>query len=260
MKSKEKSIDVLVAQYNKKHACIIKDYLDKMDEFEIADFAFDGMTTCDYAKELKPDLILVDLIMPKMDGLGVVEAVKNIDELKNTKIIITSSISLDFAIDRLRTLPIDYFFIKPILFETFSNRLKDLFVKNNNLTKARSFGEKNLIEIKIKSYLKKIGVPPNIKGYNYLTKAILMAQNGKSVYGNLTNGLYPDVANIYDTTLSRVERSIRHAIEVAWNRGNIKILDELFGYTISEQKGKPTNGEFIAMIADKVKTDGMLVD
>lgn len=256
----ENTIDVLVVQYSKKHACMLKDHIEKMDGFNIVDFAFDGKTACDYALELKPDLMLVDLILPQMDGLGVVETVKNIEELKDTKIVLTSTISLDFAIDRLNTLPIDYFFIKPILFETFSNRLLELFHKKNNMLDENGF-EKNIsVEAKIKLYLRKVGIPANIKGYQYLTKAILMAQNGKIVYGNLTNGLYPDVAKIYDTTLSRVERAIRHSIEVAWNRGNIEVLDELFGFTISEHKGKPTNGEFIAMIADKVKTDEMLVD
>jgi len=255
-----RSVEVLVAQYSKKHACMLKDYLDRIDGYEIVDFAFDGKTACEYAKQLKPDLILLDLIMPEIDGFGVVENLKNDDELKKTKIVLTSSISLDFAMERLKNLPIDYFFIKPILFETFSNRLKDLFDAAGNLSKSRSFDKGNSLEMCIKAYLRKIGIPANIKGYNYLAKAILMAQDGKVVYGNLTNGLYPDVAKIYDTTLSRVERAIRHAIEVAWNRGNIEVLDNLFGYTISDEKGKPTNGEFIAMIADKVSTDGMLVD
>jgi len=107
----------------------------------------------------------------------------------------------------------------------------------------------------IKQYLRKVGMPANVSGYNYLASVIMNATDSSIIYGNLTNKFYPIVAEQYNTTSSRVERSIRHAIELAWDRGEIAIFDELFGYTISEHRGKPTNGEFIAMITDKVKTD-----
>jgi len=250
-------IDVMIVQQSRSFACIFKDYVDDMDGYRVVDFAFDGQTACNYVRELKPDLLIVDVMLPKVDGFGVIEDLKDDEAFKDMKVILTSSIALDFVIDRLNRLPIDYFFVKPIMFKTFSERIYELFSsgKEKNQYYSKDIKVKRMMEQTVKHYLLKVGMPANVSGYNYLASVIMNATNGSIIYGNLTNKLYPVVAEKYNTTSSRVERSIRHAIELAWDRGAIETFDELFGYTISEHRGKPTNGEFIAMITDKVKTD-----
>jgi len=253
---KKKHIDVLIVQHNRKFACKFKDYIDKMQGFSVADFAFNGKIACEYARELKPDLIIVDMILSYIDGFGVIEELKKEEKFKDTKIILTSSIALDFALDRINSLPIDYFFVKPIIFKTFSDRINELFMEPKlDPVHIVECTNDRTIEFSVKQYLRKVGMPANVSGYSYLASAIVNASNGANIYGNLSNSLYPSVAKKHNTTATRVERSIRHAIELAWDRGDVETFDDLFGYTISENKGKPTNGEFIAMITDKVMID-----
>lgn len=206
-------------------------------------------------KNKEPDVVLLDLIMPKMDGLSIMDEIRNDKELKKRPqfIIITAVGQEQITEDAFRK-GASYYIMKPFHNTTVLNRIK--YIRNETQTenKVRSVTENNL-ESLVTNMIHEIGIPAHIKGYHYLRDAIIMAIEDMDVLNAITKILYPTVAKRYQTTSSRVERAIRHAIEVAWSRGKLEILDELFGYTINHGKGKPTNSEFIALVADTIRLD-----
>lgn len=274
---KEK-ISVLIADDNKEFCNILNDYLLNQSDIFVVGIARDGIEALRLIEEKKPDLVVLDIIMPHLDGLGVLERLNNMNLSNIPRIIILSAVGQDKITQRAITLGADYYVVKPFDMEVFIKRIREMFnnviaTTNNQDMSARfkdievsrpssSFSNSSLgytsnspldLEGEITSIIHEIGVPAHIKGYMYLREAITMVVNNIELLSAVTKELYPSIAKKYNTTASRVERAIRHAIEVAWSRGQVETINKLFGYTIHNSKGKPTNSEFIAMIADKLR-------
>ena len=214
-------------------------------------------------KSKEPDVVLLDLIMPKMDGFRVMDEVSNDQTIKNTpKFIIITAIGQEKITEEAFRRGSSYYIMKPYDNETVLDQIKSMRqdtkqdkekVIHTAMT-YKSVKEENL-ESRVTNMIHEIGIPAHIKGYHYLRDSIMMAVNDMDVLNAITKILYPTVAKKHHTTSSRVERAIRHAIEVAWSRGKIEVLDRLFGYTVSYGKGKPTNSEFIALVADTIRLE-----
>lgn len=208
-----------------------------------------GKVLLDNIARLKPDVILMELYMQGMDAFSVINTMKkNFRELP--VIIVTAAYATPIIERELLSLGCDFFMLSPFDIEDMENRIIKL-IKERNMERKR--GDKYPgLKIEVTEILHQIGVPAHIKGYHYLRDSIIMAVEDPEIINAVTKQLYPSVAKTYETTSSRVERAIRHAIEVAWDRGDVDILNSYFGYTIQNTRGKPTNSEFIAMISDKL--------
>ena len=264
-------IRILVSDDNQDFVATLVNYLSKDESLEVIGVARDGQDAYDQIVEKKPDIALLDIIMPHVDGLGVLEKL-NSSNLDNKPIcIILSAVGQDKITQRAIELGAQYYVVKPFDIELLIKRIKELKnyqstpVKNNfigkeiktqyiELSPEKQKDEKNL-EALVTNVIHEVGVPAHIKGYQYLREAIMMVVNDIEIINQITKQLYPDIAKTFGTTPSRVERAIRHAIEVAWSRGQLDAVDGIFGYTVSASKGKPTNSEFIAMIADKLRLE-----
>ncbi|KEI07088.1 sporulation transcription factor Spo0A [Clostridium botulinum] len=259
-------ISVVIADDNKEFCNILNDYLLNQRDIVVTGVAKDGIEALKLIQEKKPDLLILDIIMPHLDGLGVLEKLStiNIDHLP--RIIVLSAVGQDKITQRAITLGADYYVVKPFDMDVFTKRIRQMFnntISNEGIKKVATLIETEEINIvknepmdlesEITNIIHEIGVPAHIKGYMYLREAISMVVNDVELLSAVTKELYPSIAKKYNTTASRVERAIRHAIEVAWSRGQIETINRIFGYTIHNGKGKPTNSEFIAMVADKLR-------
>ena len=266
-------ISVIIADDNKEFCSILNDYLLNQKDIVVTGIAKDGKEALTLIEEKKPDLVVLDIIMPHLDGLGVLERLNSMDLDKFPRIVVLSAVGQDKITQRAITLGADYYVVKPFDMDIFTKRIRDMFndtIGNNEpvkkqvaMTATEMISTSNNrgpvdLETEITNIIHEIGVPAHIKGYMYLRTAILETYLNVDFLGQITKVLYPEIAKKYETTASRVERAIRHAIEVAWNRGNIDAIDDIFGYTISASKAKPTNSEFIAMIADKLRLEHRL--
>lgn len=267
---KEK-ISVLIADDNTEFAKTLTGYLEKQDDMEVIGVAKDGNEAFEMITNAQPDIILLDVIMPHLDGIGVLEKLNSANLHKHPLCIMLSAVGQDKITQRAINLGAEYYVVKPFDIELLIKRIKELKnyqstpVKNNfigkeiktqyiELSPEKQKDEKNL-EALVTNVIHEVGVPAHIKGYQYLREAIMMVVNDIEIINQITKQLYPDIAKTFGTTPSRVERAIRHAIEVAWSRGQLDAVDGIFGYTVSAAKGKPTNSEFIAMIADKLRLE-----
>ncbi len=269
------SIKVLLADDNREFCDIISKYLEKQDDMEVVGIANDGIEVLDMVPKIKPDVIVLDIIMPHLDGLGVLERLNNLDLEQPPKIIVLSAVGQDRITQRAIALGADYYMVKPFDMEVFTKRIREVvlglspdlgapvfsvsqpvqgFQASILPLNRRTYDERSSsIEADVTNVIHEIGVPAHIKGYHYLREAILLVISDMDLLGGITKELYPMIAKKFNTTPSRVERAIRHAIEVAWNRGRVETINRIFGYTVHDEKGKPTNGEFIAMIADRLR-------
>lgn len=215
----------------------------------------DGVEVIAMIKEHKPDVVIMDVFMPKIDGIGVIDAIGKSEPSYRPMYMMMSGFDSDTLSEQLIQAGAAYYFLRPFDAEVMVERvLKISNTHANTQTVPMVFSMKSpQLEILVTETLHKIGVPAHIKGYHYLRESIMMAIEDPDILNAVTKQLYPDVAKVYKTTASRVERAIRHAIEVAWDRGDVDILTAYFGYTIHNTKGKPTNSEFVAMISDKLR-------
>lgn len=266
-----KNIKILIADDNDEFCIILKDYLNNQEGFNVVGVAKNGIEALKFIDENKPDLVILDIIMPHLDGLGVLEKLNlNKDSELAPKIIVLSAVGQDKITQNAIKLGIDYYVLKPFDMDVFIKRIRQMFnissdqkyfVHKEESEATLSKGLENVskeietmdLESEITSIIHEIGVPAHIKGYFYLREAISMVVNDIELLSAVTKELYPSIARRYNTTSSRVERAIRHAIEVAWSRGQIESINKIFGYTIHNEKGKPTNSEFIAMVADRLR-------
>ncbi|AJA51976.1 chemotaxis protein CheY [Clostridium pasteurianum] len=260
-------ISVLIADDNKEFCNILNDYLLNQSDIVVVGIAKDGIEALKLIEEKKPDLVILDIIMPHLDGLGVLEKLANINIDPVPNVIVLSAVGQDKITQRAITLGADYYVVKPFDMDVFTKRIRQMFnntILDSETKKTMPISEKAAdvkisqsvpldLEDEITSIIHEIGVPAHIKGYMYLREAINMVVDNIELLSAVTKELYPSIAKKYNTTASRVERAIRHAIEVAWSRGQVDTINKLFGYTIHNGKGKPTNSEFIAMIADKLR-------
>ena len=264
-------IKVLVSDDNQDFAKTLVNYLSKDEDLEVVGMARDGQEAYDKILQTKPDVALLDIIMPHVDGLGVLEKLNSADVEKKPMCIILSAVGQDKITQRAIELGAQYYIVKPFDISILIKRIKELKyyqplqnkssiigreIKSQyiDISPANKRSEEN-IEALVTNVIHEIGVPAHIKGYQYLREAIIMVVSNIDMINQITKQLYPEIAEKYHTTPSRVERAIRHAIEVAWGRGQQDVVESIFGYTISAAKGKPTNSEFIAMIADKLRLE-----
>ena len=262
----ESKISVIIADDNKEFCNILNDYLLNQRDIVVTGIAKDGVEALKLIQEKKPDLVVLDIIMPHLDGLGVLERLNSMNIDPMPRIIVLSAVGQDKITQRAITLGADYYVVKPFDMDVFTKRIRQMFnntIYSDDTKKTVSIIDTAEIKInrnepadlqaEITSIIHEIGVPAHIKGYMYLREAISMVVNDIELLSAVTKELYPSIAKKYNTTASRVERAIRHAIEVAWSRGQVDTINKLFGYTIHNDKGKPTNSEFIAMVADKLR-------
>ena len=256
---KEK-IKVLLAEDNDNFRSMVESYLNEQDDIQVVASVEDGIKACESIPKTNPDIVITDIIMPNLDGLGVLEKIENKDMKNKPAFMVLSGINQENIIKRAMDLGAKYYITKPFDMDMLVKRVKDvyrsmMYSNLNEPSKEYTIENKVNLQEKVTRIMHDLGVPAHIKGYHYIRDAIIMVINDLEMINSITKLLYPTIAKKYKTTSSRVERAIRHAIEVAWGRGQIEIIDEIFGYTISNGKGKPTNSEFIAMIADKIRLE-----
>lgn len=256
------AIKVAIADDNERILELLDEIIRSDKELKLVGKADNGEDMCTIIREKEPDVVLLDLIMPKMDGLSVMDHINHDRKIrKRPNFIVVTAVGQDRITESAFSKGAQYYVMKPFKNEVILSHIKDTVkgkhesyaVKGEEAAGAEPL-EDNL-ETRVTDMIHEIGIPAHIKGYHYLRDAIMMAVEDMDVLNAVTKVLYPTVAKKHKTTSSRVERAIRHAIEVAWNRGKLDTLDELFGYTVSNGKGKPTNSEFIALIADTLRLE-----
>jgi two-component system response regulator (stage 0 sporulation protein A) len=257
--------NVVVADDNERMVQLLDAIIQSDSQLQLVGTAGNGEDAYTMIRKTEPDIVLLDLIMPRMDGLGVLEKLRKEGGMKKQPtVIVISAIGEEGIADDAFRLGASYYIMKPFNNETILERMHD--AQNHNTKKLplgrkpglavrTERGEEHDLESDVTSMIHEIGVPAHIKGYQYLRDAIMMSVKDMDMLNSITKVLYPTIAKNHQTTPSRVERAIRHAIEVAWSRGKMDTIDELFGYTVSTGKGKPTNSEFIALISDRIRLE-----
>ncbi len=249
-------IRVLIVDDNKEFVGLLKEYLEKQDDVEVVGVAYNGLEALQAIGEIEPDIVVLDIIMPYLDGIGVLERLAQEGGTgSRPKIVMLTAFGQESITHRVLELGADYYILKPFDFDMLAERLRQLSAKGSPaLKKPPVVRDKDRShDAKVTGIMHELGIPAHIKGYLYLRDAIIMVVARVDLLSKVTKELYPTIADKYVTTPSRVERAIRHAIEVAWDRGNMEFIQRVFGHTISQEKGKPTNSEFIAMVADRLR-------
>lgn len=265
---KVQKIEVLLADDNREFTNLLAEYISEQDDMIVSGIVYNGEEVLEMIENAAkvPDVLILDIIMPHLDGLGVLERIRDLNLNPQPKIIMLTAFGQENITQRAVQLGASYYILKPFDMEVLANRIRQLVgvqhmtssgVPTAAFTKSNvvPLGKGKNLDANITSIIHEIGVPAHIKGYQYLREAITMVYNNIEILGAITKTLYPAIAEKFKTTPSRVERAIRHAIEVAWTRGNIDSISHLFGYTINISKSKPTNSEFIAMVADKLRIE-----
>jgi len=248
-------ITVLLADDSKEYCDEFKKYASLTKDIDVVGTAHDGLAALEMVSELKPMILILDDVMPRLDGIGVIERLNSMSLVPKPKIITVSSFTSEAFNKLLTEFGVHYQLSKTYSMELIMNRIRMIGGNGFGKKSTRSFSRSGDIECIVTAELHKVGIPAHIKGYEYLREAILMVLDDRELINSVTKQLYPAVAKKHSTSPSRVERAIRHAIEVAWSRADTDTLDEVFGFTINQEKGKPTNSEFIAMISDNLRLD-----
>lgn len=258
-------LNVAVADDNARMVDLLGNIISSDRGLELVGQADNGQDIYNIIKEKEPDVVLLDIIMPKMDGLTVMEKINQDDTLKkHPAFIVISAVGQERITEDAFHLGAHYYILKPFDNEMVLNKIKHLDgksvkrfkdVRATNSCDSPGEDTRHSLEREVTNIIHEIGVPAHIKGYQYLRDAIILSVDDVEMLNSITKILYPSIAKKNQTTPSRVERAIRHAIEVAWSRGKMDTIDELFGYTVNNGKGKPTNSEFIALIADKIRLE-----
>ena len=249
-----KNIKVLMIDDNVKLIEMVKEYFSDHASIDLSLEAHDGIEGLKLIKENQNDydVVILDLIMPNKDGISVLEDMKK--ENLNKNVIVLTSYNAGDVIRKVSELGVNYFILKPFDLKELEKRIIEC---SNNPAYANKIVDiyHNSLQISISKILHELGVPSHIKGYQYIREAIAILYEKPEVVGGITKELYPEIANRFETTVSRVERAIRHAIEVSWNRGNWDLMEEIFGHSVDIDKAKPTNSEFIVTVADKLRLE-----
>ena len=245
-------IKVLMIDDNESLIGMVKEYFTNHPKVEVVGSAFDGEEGLKIIKEgkLEYDVIVLDLIMPKKDGLGVLKELK--EENINKNVIVATSYNSPETIRKVSELGANYYILKPFDLTDLEDKILEMSTSYDS--KSINIFNNNL-QISISKMLHSLGMPSHIKGYQYIREAITMVYVNPEIIGAITKELYPELAEKFDTTVSRVERAIRHAIEVSWNRGDWDLMEEIFGHSVDIDKAKPTNSEFIVTVADKLRLE-----
>ncbi len=247
----EKMYRVLLANGSDEFCEKLAATLKQTDRYAVVGTATDGVRAISLLRETKPEFLVVDLMLQQADGMSVLKAAAALE--KKPVMLVLVEFVTEYVSSMFLNLGVQYIMLKPCTCRAILERMDEI---RDNLTQRRAPAARSReanVEAMVTSIIHEIGVPAHIKGYQYLREAIMIAVNDMDVINAITKVLYPQVAKTFATTPSRVERAIRHAIEVAWDRGDLETLQRFFGYTVSNTKGKPTNSEFIALIADKLQ-------
>ncbi|MDY0322759.1 MAG: sporulation transcription factor Spo0A [Candidatus Carbobacillus sp.] len=272
-------IEVMIADDNRDFVRQLSQFLNAQEDMQVVAIAHNGHEAIQLLKQHTPDILLLDIIMPVVDGIAVLEAM-DLQSRPGMKTIVLSAFGQEETTQRAALYGAAYFMLKPLDFDMLTRRIREIYGHSESVrevhTPYKASEERALIEFadeekvvnqrpnasgdaqleaKITALLHEIGVPAHIKGYIYLREAISKVYHRIDYLGSITKALYPEIAEMYGTLPTRVERSIRHAIEVAWQRGNLDTLAKYFGATVSQYKAKPTNSEFIAMLADRLRIE-----
>ncbi len=253
----ESKTRVIIADAGEEYRMLLYEILSSEGDFEVAGCTGDGLTAFSLVRTEKPDVLLTDLILTGLDGLAVLEKISELPDSERPAVIIISAFSSEHTLMEASNLGASYFMQKPCDIPALLTRIRMVSGRTRQTgtvvaTSSKPIRQEQSLESLVTEIIHEIGVPAHIKGYQYLREAIILTINDMDIINAVTKVLYPTVAKKYATTPSRVERAIRHAIEVAWDRGDLETLQKFFGYTVSNIKGKPTNSEFIAMIADRL--------
>lgn len=264
MLSEANRIKILIADDNREFCGILSDYFNNDGGFEIVGICYNGNEVIETIEKKPIEVLILDLIMPYMDGIGVLEKINELNIEPRPRIVILTAFGQENITQRAVQLGADYYILKPFNLQSLGDRVRQLVRDIPPRTEDRNAGLSIIgnrpavskdMEIEVTKVIHEIGVPAHVKGYQYLRDAIMLVVDEINYLGAVTKELYPAIAQKYDTTPSRVERAIRHAIELAWDRGDLDKINKFFGYTISGEKGKPTNSEFIAIIADRLRLE-----
>jgi len=252
----ENKIKIFIADSSGNYGQVLGSMLSKEHGIEVIGVANDGNLALSQIKRLKPDVVLTDYMLSGIDGMTLLRKLK--EEGMSISSIMYFSMTNDTMWKYASTAEADVFLVKPFEAAYVAEHIHEIYAsKQKNTVGAKSKGVMKMqpksLETIVTEEIHEIGVPSHIKGYQYVREAIMLVVNDMDVINAVTKALYPAVAKKFGTTSSRVERAIRHAIEVAWDRGNLEVIQSIFGYTVSVEKGKPTNSEFIAMIADRIQ-------
>ena len=252
-------ISILIADSNCELASSLANHFNAQENMEVAAIAGDGVETNSLIDSLSPDVVIFDLVLPKMDGLSLLKKVSTRPQDKRPIMIPYSVSGAHRTIEAALMSGADFYIIMPQPFDEISSIIKELTNKREPDTQGSGIIQNTAdkanfdLETLVTENLHELGVPAHIKGYHYIRRAIMMVIEDMDMLNFITKQLYPEIAKAYSTTSSRVERAIRHSIEVAWVRGKPEAMNAIFGYTIHTGKGKPTNSEFIAMVADRIR-------
>jgi two-component system response regulator (stage 0 sporulation protein A) len=260
-------IKVLIGDDNREFCELLRSYVEGQPDLELAGVAYNGSEVLDAILRSVPDVIILDIIMPHLDGIGVLERLNQLDLHVRPKIIMLTAFGQENITQKVLEMGADYYVLKPFSLDVLGTRIRQLagaMPQPNSVSSITSMVAAQVAYIPprtrsldndVTSIIHEIGIPAHIKGYRYLREAIMMVVERVELLGSVTKELYPSIARNHQTTPSRVERAIRHAIEVAWGRGNVEVIHGLFGHTVNRERGKPTNSEFIAMVADKLRME-----
>jgi len=254
-------ISVMVADDNREFCNLLSDYMSTQDDINLVATANNGIDAIDKVIEHQPDVLILDIIMPHLDGLGVLEKLNNDSNLHpRPRVIVLTAFGQESITHQALRLGADYFVLKPFNIDMLIRRIRSLQLDSYPALAAEKSHKyiiknprKHDLELEITELLHELGVPAHIRGYQYLRYAIELVIKDVTILNSITKTLYPEIAIKFDTTPNRVERAIRHAIETSWARSELEVINRLFRYTVRNDKGKPTNSEFIAMLADKLR-------
>ena len=256
-----KSVKIVVADDNRSLCQMLQDYLQTQENLHVVGLAYSGMEAWEMIQNHEPDLVIIDLVMPGLDGLGVLERINARPSGHRPKVIMLTAFGQESLTHQAMVLGVDYLILKPFDLEILGKRINSLTQDNGSVPVTMPVSAPSItsggtginLGAEVTSMMHQIGIPAHVKGYQYIRDAILMVVEDVSLLGAVTKELYPAIAKKYDTAPSRVERGIRHAIELAWERGHTETLKRIFGYSMNIERQKPTNSEFIALLADKLR-------
>lgn len=246
----ENRVKILIADGNEEFCDHVKRRLEQVPGYEIVGTAADGQRAAELMRVTKPDILVLDLMLSKLDGIAVLKRAREMD--KPPAALVLTGFMTEYVANMAASLGVQYFMTKPCELDAVAERIHEMTAIDGQLRQNAQRRQEVNIEAMVTSIIHEIGVPAHIKGYQYLREAVRMVMDNPELMGRITKELYPGIAHRFGTTSSKVERAIRHAIEVAWNRGRIDALDEAFGKNVCALDDKPTNGEFIALVADRL--------
>lgn len=253
---------IIILDDNKEFVNLLSMYINTKDDMEVVGVGYDGRAAKELILKHRPDILLLDIVMPEKDGLDVIEDISRNKDIKIPLTIVMSAIGQERVTQKAIALGAMYYVVKPFDMATLIERLRDLSSIDNNELGGEVFSSKPKenktlasLEVRVTNMIHDVGVPAHIKGYQYIRDGVEIIFDRPDVIGGITKELYPELASKFETTVSRVERAIRHAIEVSWNRGDWDLMEELFGHSVDIDKAKPTNSEFMVTIADKLRLE-----